>query len=236
MKIHHMKSATRTALVAGLALLALSGVATASASAALPEIVNKEGKALIKNKFAADILGQERAVWFKTIAKEYVGVFCKTAAASGDFSGLKAGEVTFTLKGCLDGGAEYCTGTGERHAELVISFALAPVYINKASKELALLFTLHEASFECGAVPTTISGDFLVPIRKENVNKLLGVGKPLWLLAEATGGEQSPKAYENEKGEKIEAFVNVNFDSGNKKAGAIFEAEGLFEEEVEFKG
>jgi hypothetical protein len=30
--------------------------------------------------------------------------------------------------------------------------------------------------------------------------------------------------------------VNVNFDSGNKKAGAIFEAEGLFEEEVEFKG
>ena len=85
-------------------------------------------------------------------------------------------------------------------------------------------------------MPTTISGDFLVPIPQENVNKLLAVGKPLRLRAEATGGEQWPKAYENEKGEKVEAFVNVNFDSGNKKAGAIFEAEGLFEEEVEFKG
>jgi hypothetical protein len=226
----------RTVLLGGLVMLALSAVATASASAALPEILNKEGKALVKNKFTADIPGVTRALWFKSeVHGVDEGVWCETSAGSGAFSGLKAGEVTFTGKNCNDGAGK-CFEPPKLHNELVISFALTPVYISKASKELALLFTLHEASFKCGGELTTISGDFLVPIPTENVNKLLAVGTPLRLHAEATGGEQSPKAYENEKGEKVEAFVTLNFGSGNQKGGANFEAEGLFEEEVEFKG
>src|SRR5580700_6042846 len=52
-----MRSMFRNVLVAIVAVLALSAVASATASAALPEIVNSKGEALIKKKFTGEVKG-----------------------------------------------------------------------------------------------------------------------------------------------------------------------------------
>ena len=67
-------------------------------------------------------------------------------AVTGDFSGLKTGETTFTLKTCKAvplGGK--CTGwengkNREVAGEMVIPFSLSSYIPIKASKKLALLF------------------------------------------------------------------------------------------------
>ena len=63
-----------------------------------------------------------------------------------------------------------------------------------------------------GDLNSSLHGGFLVPIPQENVNKLLEVGKDLRLDAQYTDwhGEQEIKQYENEKGEKVETYLEIS--------------------------
>jgi hypothetical protein len=224
-----------------VALFAISAVAAASASAALPEIVNKEGKALVKNSFT----GETRLTEFASTST-YIGtVRCESSAGvTGKFSGVKAGETTFTLKTCTGGpvGGK-CTTTGSKTGEMAIQFSLQLVYTSKASKELALLFTPHkpgheseDVTYSCAGINFTMSGGFLVPIARENVNKLLEVGKYLYLDATSQQSVQAPSKYENEKGETVETYLETIYAGNPAKTGVNFDGETSFEEGVEFKG
>ena len=51
-----------------VAVCVMSAIVAASASAALPELVNKEGKALVKNKFTAEIPGWKSLLNSTTIS------------------------------------------------------------------------------------------------------------------------------------------------------------------------
>jgi hypothetical protein len=238
----------RIVLVGGLAMLALSGIAAASASAALPEVVNKEGKALVKNKFTVEIPETERGFWLQGQSAAIGNVYCEShSPITGAFSGLKAGETTFTLKKCKGGplGGK-CTTTGSTTGEMALQFSLSLVYTSKTSKTLALLFTPHkpghekeDVTYSCSGINFTISSGFLVPVPQENVNKLVGVGEGLYFRAEATAGTQEVKQYENEKGEKVETYLEIASGSAGEKpveTGVKFEAYTKFEEGVEFKG
>jgi hypothetical protein len=227
-----------------VALFAISAVGAASASAALPELVNKEGKALVKNKFSAQEISR---VEIYTDLSGGVKFECEKAAVAGDFNGLKTGEATFTLKTCKEdnGVGGKCTGMEkgkerEVAGEIVIPFSLTLVYTKKASKELALLFNLKESSsFVCGGSEFKLHGGFLVPIQQDQVNQLLEVGKGPWLNARYTTsgeGEQEVKQYENEKGEKVETYLKVSEGEDEVPSPVSFEMRAAFEEAVEFKG
>jgi hypothetical protein len=241
-----MRIISRRVFVVLVAVCVMSAVGVAGASAALPELVNKEGKALVKDKFSAKITGA-KAVEFYTDWSGGVKFECETAGVAGDFSGLKTGEATFTLKTCKEdaGVGGKCTGweNGKKRevaGEMVIPFSLTLVYTKKASKELALLFSLKEtSSFVCAGSEFKLHGGFLVPIPQGNVNKLLEVGKDLYLDARymtSGDGEQEVKQYENEKGEKVETYLKVSQEGTEVNSPVSFELETAFEEAVEFKG
>jgi hypothetical protein len=239
-----MRFKSSRVLLVLVAVFALSAVAAASASAALPEIVNKEGKALVKDKFS--VSGDEerfQAVDFHINDVGKIQIYCEKTAVTGKFGGLKTGETTFTLKSCK--GDEKCTGvteTGEKRpvGEIVIPFSLTLVYTDKASKELALLFKPPEGLLiTCNGTEYRMYGGFLVPIEQDDVNYLLKVGEKLWLNPK-WGGGQKPKQYENEKGEKVETYLKIS--AGTEKEALESEVSfstsmgAIFEEEVEFKG
>jgi hypothetical protein len=239
-----MRFKSSRVLLVLVALFAISAVGAASASAALPELVNKEGKALVKNKFSAQEISR---VEIYTDLSGGVKFECEKAAVAGDFNGLKTGEATFTLKTCKEdnGVGGKCTGMEkgkerEVAGEIVIPFSLTLVYTKKASKELALLFNLKESSsFVCGGSEFKLHGGFLVPIQQDQVNQLLEVGKGPWLNARYTtsgGGEQEVKQYENEKGEKVETYLKVSQGGTEVNSPVSFEMRAAFEEEMEFKG
>jgi hypothetical protein len=242
-----MRIISRRIFLVLVAVCVMSVVGVASASAALPELVNKEGKALVKNKFSAKVSGDEKSFEVHTDYAGGMKVYCEQAAVVGGFSGLKAGETTFTLKTCRGGrlGGK-CTGMEkgkerEQAGEIVAPFSLTLVYASKASKGLALLFKPQEGlTFVCQGQEFTLHGGFLVPIRQENVNKLLEVGKDLWLRAEYTeSGGQEVKQYETEKGEKVETYLKVSQEGGEEVESAVYfgqEIGAVFEEGVEFKG
>ena len=237
-----MRIISRRVFVVLVAVCVMSVVGVAGASAALPELVNKEGKALVKDKFSAKITGA-KAVEFYTDWSGGVKFECEKAAVAGDFNGLKTGEATFTLKTCKEdaGVGGKCTGKGREVAgEIVIPFSLTLVYTKKASKELALLFNLKEtSSFVCGGSEFKLHGGFLVPIQQDQVNQLLEVGKGPWLNARYTtsgGGEQEVKQYENEKGEKVETYLKVSQGGTEVNSPVSFEMRAAFEEAMEFKG
>jgi hypothetical protein len=242
-----MRIISRRVFVVLVAVCVMSVVGVAGASAALPELVNKEGKALVKDKFSAKMTGG-KAVEFYTDWAGEVKFYCETAAVAGDFSGLKTGEATFTLKTCKSNGGVggKCTGVekGKKRevvGEMVIPFSLTLVYTKKASKELALLFSLKEtSSFVCAGSEFKLHGGFLVPIPQGDVNYLFEVGKGPFLDARYTAsgeGEQEVKQYENEKGEKVETYLKLSTAEGTEvKSPVSFETEAAFEEEMEFKG
>jgi hypothetical protein len=239
-----MRIISRRVFVVLVAVCVMSAVGVASASAALPELVNKEGKALVKDKFSAEEISR---VEFYTDWSGGVKFECEKAAVAGDFNGLKTGEATFTLKTCKEdaGVGGKCTGweNGKHRevaGEIVIPFSLTLVYTKKASKELALLFNLKEtSSFVCGGSEFKLHGGFLVPIPQGDVNKLLEVGKGPFLDARYTTsgeGEQEVKQYENEKGEKVETYLKVSEEKDEVPSPVSFEMRAAFEEAMEFKG
>jgi hypothetical protein len=241
-----MRIVSRRVFLVLVAVCVMSAVGVAGASAALPELVNKEGKALVKNKFSAKIQGSEKSVEFYTDWAGEVKFYCGAAAVTGEFSGLKTGEATFTLTKCKGGAlGGKCTGwekgkEREVAGEMVIPFSLTLVYTSKASKGLALLFSLKEnSSFVCSGSEFKLHGGFLVPIPQGNVNKLLEVGKDLRLDAQYTvsgHGEQEIKQYENEKGEKVETYLKISEGEDEVPSPVSFEMEAPFEEAAEFKG
>src|ERR1700683_2946962 len=127
-----MRIVSRRMFVVLVAVCVMSVVGVAGASAALPELVNKEGKALVKNKFSA----RASSVVLRSPYASEEKVDCEQTAVTGDFSGLKTGETTFTLKTCRGGplGGK-CTGKGREVAgEIIAPFSLTLVYTNKAAK------------------------------------------------------------------------------------------------------
>ncbi len=229
-----MRVKLRATLLVLAAVFAMGTVAAASASAALPEIVNKAGKALVKDKFTGEFepggVTQFRQPGGVTLECEGI----REETVTGAFGGLKTGEATFTFKGCsYDGSA--CKPSGE----VVFPTSLTLVYLSKATKELALLAEPHALGnpkealgFTCGAgFKIKVSGSFL--IRVEPVNALISkLG-----LDPSGNGTQSPNKYENEKGEQVEATLKLAVNGGTATDNSLeFQATAAFEEEVEFKG
>ncbi len=241
-----MRFKFRRALAVLVAVFAMSAVAAASASAALPELVNKEGKTLVKNQFSGTMIIEKGGLYAPVeIQMPKWKIYCeeeRELTVTGKFTGLKTGEVTFPLKRCkggeLGGG---CISKGAGEKEIVLPFSLTLVYTNKAKKEVALLYTLKEnVVLVCSGTHYNMSGAILVPIPSTDVNKLITVKEHINLAAgplEGQRDEQGTKQYENEKGERVETSIKVEVEkgSGPGTAGVAFDQETLFEEEVEFK-
>ncbi len=162
-----MRSMFRSVLVAIVAVLALSAVATATASAALPEIVNSKGEELVKKKFTGEVTG--------TMIDEINGEGaeeCQKLTFAGEVKGTKGGEGTLMLH-C----AGSCHTKGLKEKEMKFSVSVNLVWLSKAKEEAALLLSIPSvADFEgiCWShttpslFPLEVSGSLLIPVSPTN--------------------------------------------------------------------
>ncbi len=226
-----MRSMFRSVLVAIVAVLALSAVASATASAALPEIVNSKGEELVKKKFTGEVT--ERMV--DEINGEGTEE-CQKLTFTGEVKGTKGGEGTLTLH-CSGG----CHTKGLKEKEMKFSVSVNLVWLKKAKEEAALLLSIPGvADFEgycwsqitASQLPFEVSGSFLVPVSPTNK---LGTGYR-FLLKYQNGDIQEPSEYENEAGEKVKAQLETSSPSWkNRPLGLAAAFPMTFEEAAEFK-
>jgi hypothetical protein len=223
---------TRIKMV-GLALaavFAMSAIAAASASAALPELVNKEGKELVKKGFVST----SGTSVFETKSGEKVT--CKADTDKGEITGPKTDKAKITFTGCEAFGLK-CNSKGAKAGEIILEVTSKYFYINKEKHEVGILLTLTaELTIECTAFQKLkVKGSTFCAVSP--VNKLSTGGT---ITCKQTKGVQEPTELINEAGGKEKAPITETKGEGLKSFA--FEQSGLtstdtltFEEEVELR-
>lgn len=177
----------------------LVGVLVAFAAApngalgAEPELVNKEGKALVKNKFTATV---------GTVALENVHklrLTCKEGTASGVVTSTRAATVETTLRGCEASGVT-CNTASAKEGEIELDVALSA--LGKSGGTAVYSATLKEVIIKCPKLEgeVLVKGGFLVPIGTAQEKTLKSEFE---FKAEQKEGKQIPLEYENPAKEKL---------------------------------
>jgi hypothetical protein len=201
-----------------VAVVALSALATATASAALPEFVPTAGK------FPVKFTDTSGAGTLETVGGHKVT--CKADSSTGEFTGAKTNKETFIFTGCESLGFK-CNSAGAAAGEIrTNAIASLLVYINKAKKEVGMDLSPEVvgglfAEFSCGGVETLkVRGSVIAPVTKVNTAKQASFK----LTAKASKGVQKPTEYENEAGKKVKDILET------EGAGALpfaFEQSGI---------
>jgi hypothetical protein len=219
----------RTAGSILVAMLAISAIASASASAALPELVNSKGEELVKKKYTATS-GKGK---FQT---EKNGIIeCEKDTATGEVTGPKTGTTTVKFTKCAFSGLS-CKTAGASSGEIRVEAVSKLVYINKSTKEVGLDLEAKESTVECPLEKLKVRGSVIGVIAAKDVNTPV---TEVELVFKQTGGKQEPSQYENEKGEKV---TDITETEGSGLKTFKFEPSGLsstdvlkFEETIEIK-
>jgi hypothetical protein len=226
----------RRSLVVGLMVVfGLSSVGVASASAALPEMVNKEGKALVKSKFTGTTGFGHALTW---VTKKNGGVTCSEAKGSGEVTGLQNSHSAWTWTGCEAAGTAYQT-EGAKRGEIRIpelkGQLVYEVYEKGTVLEPALLLTLaKELTFGTNLIlePMHLRGSFLV--RLPSVEEFRNY---LYVDGVQSGGQQEGTGeYEETRGGEVKkASLLMNVEGvkkyTNEPTALEFDEKRTFEEE-----
>lgn len=224
----------RTLAIALMAVFALCAVSAAAASAALPELVNAKGEALVKKKFTDASEGET-----KLESKSGLTVTCKAAKSTGESTGTKTSAhniVTFT--GCTSSFGGSCNTKGKAAGEIVTNELSGEIgYVNKANKEVGL--ELHPtsgtvfATFECGAfLKNEVRGSIIGALTP--INKKVKTTEHFTVKYEkgAEKGTQKITKFEGGSEDVLESSLDGgSFEKANEQATGTIK----FEEEAELK-
>ncbi|MGP0100919.1 MAG: hypothetical protein ACLPUT_04760 [Solirubrobacteraceae bacterium] len=224
----------KTVLLALVAAFAMSLVASATASAAvplLPLLLNKEGKDLSITLFK----GKSGASTFET--KSGSSVKCKADTITGNITGLSTDEAEIKFTGCTATlvFTLNCKTPGAASGEIILKVTSLLVWINVAKEEPGEDDILPSGglTIECtGVVKETlkVKGSTICPTTKN-------LSKTATITCTQTKGVQAPTEYEMEGGSKVKDITETE-GTGAKTFG--FEESGLtgideleFDEEVQ---
>jgi hypothetical protein len=165
-----MRHKSRTIFAALVAVLALGAIASASASAALPEFVPGEGaKWPITFQDAAGARSSAIDSYNYSIAPH-----CEGSQVKGEITAAKVASVTLELTGCwYAGGHEFWT-EGQKQGTIVLPGKGTLVYIDKAEKKVGILDELKatklKVSPEGEGWKAEIAGKLVIPITPLNTS------------------------------------------------------------------
>jgi alpha-tubulin suppressor-like RCC1 family protein len=148
-------------------------------------------------------LAAKGAIKLESVTKQLVT--CAGASGSGAFGGAQeVSGVLLRLSGCESRGLP-CT-SGELAAGEVESSTLAGVLGETGPKKAALDFAPAEAgapfmSYECAAVPGTVTGSVLVPVKTDKMTTTTE------LKFSASKGRQKPEAFEEAAPDVLFSFL-----------------------------
>jgi hypothetical protein len=193
-----MRHKGRKMFVALVAVLALGVVASASASAALPQFVPAEG-----GKFPIKLESKAKGEW--KLADQLGGtITCTSSKLKGEIKGAKALSLALELEGCLSSSRGACETKGLAEGHVAMNGDEKLVYLSKSKKEVATIVTMP--NFKCGAAWYDPEGGELLPLSP--VNKK---GSEIGFTAIGNGaGTMDVHDYENEKGK--EQFEEITWE------------------------
>jgi hypothetical protein len=176
--------------VVGLCLFAafaIAAVASASASAALPEF---------GGPFPKPFTSKSKKSTFETV--KGTKVTCTVDTNAGEITGPKTGTVTVRFTGCRSSGLP-CQSKGAAPEEIVTNvLSMTLGYISKAKKEVGIDLSSPTGAplveFECAGFPVQIRGSVIGRITP--VNKKVTPPKPFLLKFAQTGGKQKITKFE----------------------------------------
>ena len=211
-----------------MAVLAFGAVVSASASASMPELVNKEGNELVKKHFT----GIVPSGGFLYTENYGDGSFCKEGGTiSGEMTSKTKGTITYTLtSGCVydDEGCK----TPKDGSKLIMTVPVELVHIGPNEEALHYLFS-SGVPLQCGGFDAKLYGSYLIPVARKKL------AKKYTLTARPGGYRASPSSYENEKGEKVNVQLEFAPFSepiyGIERVAWTYSEELTFEEEAEFR-
>jgi hypothetical protein len=191
----------RTIGAAIVAVVALSAIASATASAALPEFLPASGK--FTSTAGAGTLQIEGG---NTIT-------CTEGTNSGEITGAKTATVTITFKGCRIFGFIGAHSSGDVEGTILVSSAKGELcYLSKTAKTVGLKLTLASTlKIEAGGQKSEVLGTLIGEVKP--VNSKVTEGE---LILKQTGGLQAIKKCEG--GTETELKANEN--------GGAFKAAG----------
>jgi hypothetical protein len=178
-----------------IAVVALSAIASATASAALPEFL--PGNA--GEKFT----GTSPSGTLEINALEKIT--CSSDAVAGENVGTtkKEASATVTFKGCSAFGIAGAKSLGEAEGTIVAKVKLKLCYINAAKKEVGVLTKVASpVHIEVGGKLVVVEGDQVGKITPVNTKT-----KTYKLSYEESGGKPKPEGCEGEK-EHLTSAVN----------------------------
>jgi hypothetical protein len=224
----HQMSIVRISIIAAalVAVSCTSGLAADAYASPKGEIVNKEGKALVKNKFKGKI---------GALTLESTGggsVKCTSGSTSGVQSSTTTAEQTTTLSGCKSSLGGSCQ-TGEAAGIIVIIEHLSTLASRFGMYLTFSVFVVGGLSWECASVKgkDKLQGGFLTPVPIEGK-----LATSYTFTAAQSKGIQEPTEYENEAKEKVKHVLEGSLNGSEKleQIGAAGKEEITFEEEAEF--
>lgn len=190
------------------ALVVVASALTASAaSAALPEILPG-----VKNAFTSKTATKLTFEQKGGIA----AVTCTASVGSGFIVGLKTGSIIEIYEKCSAPLSGKCTGLSDAAGDITVSGTWEVGYINKATKDVGVLFSLIPVHFECEKLITLVTVEgcvigLITPINnnvKEYTVKLTGAkgiqefvkdeGGECKLLSEINGGPNAQSSFDTE--------------------------------------
>jgi hypothetical protein len=206
--------------LAMLLALCLSTFTAPAAFAFKGELINKEGKALVKSSFTSTV-GESV---LETVHK--VKISCKAGTGSGTVTGIKSAEGTLTLTGCVSGGSS-CHSGEAKSGEIDVGPTLLSVLAGPTGGVYS--FLLKEIIIHCSSVEARLKGSFLVPIAETSELK-----SEFKFTAAQKEGIQQPVEEENTKKEKEKFTLELSLGEGFSQTGVSAPVTVKFEELAEF--
>ncbi len=213
-------------LVFTMLMVLCFGVLTTSNAFAIKkgELVNKEGKALIKTGATVKIGA--------SVSETVTGlkITCKEGSGSGKVIGTKGAEASLTLSGCESDGQTCHTGEG-KESQIDLGPTEISWLIPDKGDHVLSSFLLKEVIIHCSSLELKVKGGFLIPIGSAQEEHLKS---EFTLSAEQKEGKQIPTEFENTKKE-IERFtLESNFGGeGFVQSGTSATVTIKLEEEAE---
>ena len=181
-------------VLAGMAVLSLSALASASTSAVTPATILPEEE--------VKLTGKQVGAWVLT-ALGGAKIECKTQTSEGSFAAkAKLGPITTKLGECKEASTgATCTGLGEASGTILMSGEAHLVVDNEPILGGGLLFLVNLTHFACSIVLTELKGEVLCLIKPANTKTTHFEGG----CTETAAGSGDPKevTYWNEVGEEV---------------------------------
>jgi hypothetical protein len=186
------------------AVLVVSAVATASASAGLPEFRG------VSESSPANFTIAGSSFYIETAVGEITS--CKKVSGSGSITGPKIGHGTITLSECSTF-PHYCHGKGLPVSELkTVELEVIPVYTVKGPQKIGL-----ELRPKTGTKFAELQSPFgnICELKGSLIAGITTIsGKEFQLNLTGSHGIQTPSQYETESHEIVNSWLEINNNGG----------------------